>query len=260
MRPSRTGRTEFGRALAFCIGVLALFAVGAAGPYTRGVPAHTKIKTVAIISAIGETFMFEHVRASPFEWIGPPETSFLEISDWGLDDLVTREATAALSGRFSVKPVTYDEAEFDTWTWPMLVRHIRELPLPEDDIDAYVVILRDWRGDEIGNSVHQVAGIGAYWREYRARPKLGVFASYRIVIIDAHNYDILASRAVLTAGGSLPWTPLAPSLWPTTQNNLTEHQTASFRSEVTALIDKTLVQSLLDMGLAGRRLSRAGSN
>jgi len=249
-RPSLKGRIGFARALTVSVGAIALFAFCAAGPYDQKIPSHTNIRTVAIISAIGETFMFEHVSASAFEWIGPPETSFLEISDWGLDDLATREAAAALSSRFSVKPVTYEEADFDTWTWPMLVRHIRELPLPEDNIDAYVLILRDWQGDTIGGSVHQVAGVGAYRRDYAAGPKLGVFASYRIVIVDAHSYDVLASRTVATASGSLPWTPLAPPLWPATQNDLDETRTSVLRHDLTKLIANTLAPALRDMKLS----------
>jgi hypothetical protein len=211
-----------------------------AGPYTQTLPAHTKIKTVAIISAIGETFMFEHVRATPFEWAGSPDTSFFEISDWGVDDLVNREATSVLSKRFSVKPVKYEEADFDTWTWASLLRTIRALPLPEDDIDAYVLILRDWRPDEIGHSVHQVAGLGLYRRDGRA----GTFAAYRIVVVDAHTYEVLASREALSSEGRLPWTPTGPSLWPKTQNDVTDAQKTTLQSGLNALIEMTLVSTL----------------
>ncbi len=210
-----------------------------------------KIKTVGIISAIGDTFMFEHVCASPFEWIGPPETSFLEISDWGLDDLVMREATAALSRRFAVKPVTFEEADFDTWTWSTLVLHLRELPLPLDNIDAYVVILRDWRGDEIGNSVHRLAGVGLYRRDRaKGQPRLGLFASYRIALVDAHTYDIIASRPALKADGNLPWEPVAPSLWPKTQNNLADAQKAILQNNLHRLIEETLGLILKKLALA----------
>jgi hypothetical protein len=225
----------------------AIPALAAAGPYTDHLSPHTNIKTVAIISAIGETFMFEHVRNSSFEWTSPPETSFLEISDWGIDDLVTREAAAALSKSFSVKPATFEEADFDTWTWPTLIRNIRALPLPVDDIDAYVVILRDWRGDEIGNSVHQVAGVGMYRRDVSGAPRLGVFASCRIVIVDAHSYDIIASRPVLANGGKLPWSPVPTSAWPMTENDLTDAQKTTAQSDLTKLVDETLAPALRQM-------------
>jgi hypothetical protein len=49
----------------------------------------------AIISAVGESFAFERVRPSTFEWFAPPDTRYLEISDWKIDDDVTREVTVA---------------------------------------------------------------------------------------------------------------------------------------------------------------------
>jgi hypothetical protein len=230
-RPSLKGRVKCVHPPALIVTILALLLL-------------TNIKTVAIISAVGDTLMFEHVGASPFEWAGPPQTKFLEISDWGIDDLVTREASDVLSKRFSVKPVTFEEANFDTWTWETLTRNIHELPLPVDDIDAYVVILRDWRGDEIGHSVHQVAGLGLYRRDDPPSERLGIFASCRIAIVDAHTYEILASRPVLTAQDRLPWTAAAPSFWPKTQNDLTDAQTAKLRSALNTLIKNTLAPTL----------------
>ena len=247
--PRAEGRS---RALVtICAAILVLFALSGAGPQTQALPAHTKIRTVGIISAIGDTLMFERVSNSWYEWIGPPATSFLEITDWGLDDFVDREATAALSKHFAVKPVSYAEADFDTWSWSSLVRRLRELPLPVDDIDAYVVILRDWRGDEIGNSVHQIAGLGVYRRDYSRRPpRLGVFASYRIAIVDAHSYDILASREALMPDGHLPWAAVAQSLWPRTQNDLTDAQRTALQVDLNKLIDETLKSTLRQLALA----------
>ena len=234
----------FTRKLLFLVFCCALPFSVTAGPYTKSLPSHTKIKTVAIISTIGETFMFEHVRASPFEWIASPDTSFLEISDWGVDDLVNRDASAVLSKRFAVKPVKYEEGDFDTWTWSSLFHTIRELPLPEDDIDAYVLILRDWRPDEIGHSVHEVAGLGMYSRDPVGGARAGIFAAYRIAIIDAHTYEVLASREALTADGRLPWSPTAPSLWSKSQNDMTDAQKATLQSGLSALIEKTLTPTL----------------
>lgn len=215
--------------------------LGAQGQYTTRLPPHTGIKTVGIISAIGELFMFEHVSASPLQWLGPPDASFLEIGDWGVDAGVTREAARALSKTFVVKPVAFEEADFDTWTWPTLLDRIQQLPT--HGVDAYVVILRDWRSDEIGGSAQQIAGLGLYRRD-GDRPRTAVFACYRIAVIDAHNDTILASRAVLASEGKLPWLVIAPSLWPKTQNDLTASQTAILEKDSRALIDETLTPAL----------------
>jgi hypothetical protein len=216
-----------------------------AGVYTKEISPRTNIKTIAIISAIGESFMFEHVAASPLEWLGPPGTSFLEIGDWGLDARVAREAKQALSKKFAVEPVGFEEADFDTWTWPTLLQHIDELH--GHDIDAYVVILRDWRDDAIGGTAHQIAGLGLYRRDTGDRQRIGVFACYRIAVIDAHHDSVLASRRIFTADGKLPWLPIAPALWPETQNDLTAAQTAILQSDTRALIDDTLTPALDEM-------------
>jgi hypothetical protein len=224
--------------------LIALSVSAKAGIYTEEIPPGAGIKTVGIISAIGQTLMFEHVRASPLQWLEPPNTSFLEISDWGLDALVTHEVADILSKKFHVKPVSFEEADFDTWTWPNLLRRIDELPLPMDDIDAYIVILRDWRGDEIGNSLHQLAGLGLYRRDVPGSMRLGVFASYRIVVVDARNTRVLASTAVLTGGGGLPWSPITAALWPKTQNEMTDAQRKAIQADIRTLIEETLRPAL----------------
>ena len=233
-----------------CAALLAAVSLANAGAYTGSISPQAKIKTIGIISAIGDTLMFEHVRASTFEWMGPPDASFLEIADWGIDDLVTRETTAALTKRFTIKPVTFEEADFDSWTYKTLARDIRELPLPDDDIDAYVVILRDWRHDEIGNSVHQVAGLGLYRRDGGGSERLGAYACYRIVIVDARSYGIIASRAALLPNGKLPWTQLSPSLWPRTQNDLSDSENKALQGDLTKLVEETLAPTLRRMGMA----------
>ena len=206
---------------------------------------HTSIKSVAIISAIGETFQFEHIRDAAFEWFAPTDASFLEISDWGLDDFVTHTASAELSKRHKVVPVKYLEGAFDTWTWYTLDRNLRELPPADDDIDAYVVILRDWRGDAIGDSVHRLGGLGFYRRDgANTPPKLGVFASYRIVVVDARTYTILASRPARSAVDTLPWTAAPSTLWPATQNDLSDGQKADLQRDEQKLISDTLASTL----------------
>src|SRR5208337_2467011 len=66
--------------------LLAAAALAAAGPYTTRLSPQDlhHIKTVAVIPVLGNSFLFRHVKNSPFEWLGPPDSHFLEISDWGL--------------------------------------------------------------------------------------------------------------------------------------------------------------------------------
>lgn len=230
--------------------VFAALASGAAGPYSGRLSTDDlrHIKTVAIISAIGHSFLFQHVRDASFEWLGAPESHFLEISDWALDPLVTREVTAALAPHFAIKPAAFEPAYFSTWDVSLLRRSTLDLNA-DPAIDAYVMILRDWRGDDIGHSVHALGGLGLYRRDGK-KPVLAVFASYRIVIVDANTGTVIASRPALTRAGGLPFLPADPKLWPKTPNDLTEVQRAALDADVTKLIAATLPQTLAQMNRA----------
>lgn len=233
-------RVRFFASLQFC----AAICVALQGYEASAAPPADEMRSVAVISAIGETFMFEHVRDRAFEWFGPPDASFLEVSDWGIDDLVVRDATAFLSRRFKVVAAKYQEADFDTWTPFNLTRHIRELPLPDDTVDAYILILRDWRADEIGCSVHDIGGLGLYRRDGSGGAKVGVYAAWRVVIVDAHSDEILASQPAVLAGGRLPWLPAAELVSPNTQNDLSDGEKSILQAGVKTLLQRTFVPTL----------------
>jgi hypothetical protein len=243
---------HFRRSVAAASVLFAALLLSAGGPYTtRLSPLDTRtIKTVAVISALGNTFLFEHVSAKDFEWLGPPDSRFLEVSDWAIDPLIEKAATAALAKRFTVKPIVFRPADFSTWDYSNLKS--AALGLNGDPaIDAYVLILRDWRPDEIGYGVHGLGGLGLYRKDRSSgHPKLGVFASYRIVVVDALTGDTIASHTALLPGDKLPWLPEDAALWPKTPNDLTEPQRAALAAAETKLIEATLLPTLSAMRLA----------
>lgn len=239
------------RQIAAAIGIiLAAFGLGAAGPYSGrlGADELRHIKTVAVVSAVGHSFLFQHVQNHPWEWLGPPDSHFLETSDWALDPLITRETTAALSKQFAVKQIVFEPANFSNLDFAQIRRAALDLNA-DPAIDAYVLILRDWRVDEIGYSVHALGGLGLYRRD-GAHPKFGLFASYRVVVVDAITGDTIASRPAVTRAGKLPFLPVDSSLWPKTQNDLTDAQRATLRADETRLIQATLLRTLEQLGLA----------
>ena len=206
------------------------------------------IKTIAVISALGNTFCFSMSGDTSIEYLGPPDSHFLEISDWKLDALVARDVTAALAKHFTIKPVTFETANFSSWNDTLLRRASLDLN-GDPAIDAYVLILRDWHWDEIGYSVHDLGGLGLYRRD-GVHPKIGIFASYRVVIVDALTGDTIASRAATLGNGALPWLAVAPALWPQTQDDLTDGQRATLLADETKLIEATLLPTLARLNLA----------
>ena len=237
-------------AAAASVFLVALF-LSASGAYTTRLSPldYRTIKTVAVISALGHTFLFERVPAKDFEWLGPPDSHFLEVSDWALDPAIEKTATAALAKRFTVKPIVFRPADFSTWDYANLKS--AALGLNGDPaIDAYVLILRDWRPDEIGYGVHELGGLGLYRKDRSSgHPKLGVFASYRIVVVDALTGDTIASHAAFLPSNALPWLPEDAALWPKTPNELTDAQRTTLAAAETKLIDATLLRTLLQMNL-----------
>lgn len=232
--------------------LLLLVCLSASGPYMGSLspPDLARIRTVAIISAVGESFAFERVRPSTFEWSAPPDTRYLEVSDWKIDDNVTREVTSLLSKRVTIKKVFFQRADFGTWNYAILRQNIFKLN-GDPGIDAYILILRDWHYDAIGHSVHDLQGLGLYRRELPSgeNPE-GIYASYRVVVIDANTGAIFASREASMPDGSLPWTRTPASLWPKTPNDLTDVQQKTLSADLTRLIDDTLPRTLAEIRLS----------
>ena len=230
----------------YTFAALAAFLLSAWAPR----PPHVAIKSIGIIAAVGDTCMFERVTDRPFEWIGPPGASFLEISDWNIDDDVTKTITAALESRYSVQAIAVEDQVFDTWTYDLLSRRVREMPVPETPVDAFLLVLRDWRADAIGGSVHQLGGLGLYRRDLpRGGKRVALFASYRLVLLEPEHGGILVSRAALLPDGSLPSLPVSSSLWPLTQNDLTDVQRDNLHRDFLQLLTQSLPATLQQMGL-----------
>jgi hypothetical protein len=218
----------------------------AAGP--RLAPEQLRhFRTVAVISALGNSFQFERVPDTSFEWLHAPDSRFLETSDWGIDPLVEKTLTENLSRRFKVEPIAYRPADFSTWNATLLRRATLDLN-GDPGIDAYVVVLRDWRHDEIGESVHRLGGLGLYRRDGR-EAKYGVYASYRIVVVDALTGAVLASRAAVLSNGALPWLPAGAALWPKTPNDLSGAQRSILAADEKKLVGATLLRTLIQMNL-----------
>jgi hypothetical protein len=235
-----------GKTKAYTFALCAAFLVTAWAPK----PPHPAIKSIGVIAAVGDTCMFEHVTVAPFQWIGPPRASFLEISDWGIDDAVATAIAALLAPPYNVQTIAIEHQDFDTWTYDTLSRRVRELPVPETAVDAYLLVLRDWNGDAIGGSLHQLGGLGLYRRDLpHGGKRVAVFASYRLVLMEPEHGGIIASRAALLPDRRLPLLPVSSSLWPRTQNELSGSQRETLRRDLLQLLDTTLPSTLRSLGL-----------
>ena len=178
--------------------VLCLAILGAAAAFETRATKLQAIKTVGIISAIGEEMSLTQAGLTGIGNTGQSAS----ISTWGLDELIVQQVTKLLSGRFRVQPVSYRRAAFaairDSAVAP--VNLLRSDPFKElvrsdvapQGLDAYIVITR--ARSKLGNG-RNVEGVGlAQYRTLLADYGL-IHALYEVRVIDGKSFDVIEKRA-----------------------------------------------------------------
>jgi hypothetical protein len=157
------------------------------------------VKTVGIISAIGDQFTLAKGGLT-----GPDDGSRnFSIAAWGLDDLIVRQVTAALSGRFQVQPVTYQRAAFtdikESAIAPVnLVRgdpfkKLVESEVSPQGLDAYIVITK--AKANFGGGNRRLEGVGLITFKTLMDSYSQVYALYEIRVVDGKSFDIIEKMA-----------------------------------------------------------------
>jgi hypothetical protein len=178
-------------ALAVCMGACAMIATGETKLQT--------VKTVGIISAVGGQMT---VATGGLSGLDNSSRSF-PIDSWELDDLIVQRATAALSGRFQVKPVTYNRTAFaivkDSVVAPVnLVRGdpfktLVKTEVSPQGLDAYIVITK--AKSSIGGAGRKVEGVGYITYGTVMESYRQIYALYEIRVIDGKTFDVIEKMA-----------------------------------------------------------------
>jgi hypothetical protein len=210
------------------------------------------VKTVGIISAIGDQFTFAKGGFS-----GPDNTCLsLSISSWGLDDFIVRQTTAALSGRFQVRPLTYNRAAFAaikespikavTLVHGDPFKKLVETEVSPQGLDAYVVITRSKAN--FGSGAHKLEGVGLITYGTLVESYSFAYALYEIRVVDGKTFDIIEKMAAgplddaeVRVGG--PSRPADESLVHCGSPD------EALRKAIVDLIDQSLPEILSDMHL-----------
>lgn len=177
---------------------IASLVLGAAAAFETRATKLQAIKTIGIVSAIGEEMSLTQAGLTAIGNTGQSAS----ISAWGLDELIVQQATKLLSGRFRVQPVSYRRAAFaavrDSAVAP--VNLLRSDPFKEllrsdvapQGLDAYIVITR--ARSKLGNG-RNVEGIGlAQYRTLLADYGL-IHALYEVRVIDGKSFEVIEKRA-----------------------------------------------------------------
>jgi hypothetical protein len=171
---------------------VACIALGAAAAFETRATRLQAIKTVGIVSAIGEEMSLTQAGLTALGNTGQSAS----ISAWGLDEMIVQQATKLLSGRFRVQPVSYRRAAFaairDSAVAP--VNLLRSDPFKElvrsdvapQGLDAYIVITR--ARSRLGS------GRNVQYRTLLADYGL-IHALYEVRVIDGKSFDVIEKRA-----------------------------------------------------------------
>jgi hypothetical protein len=213
------------------------------------------VKTVGIISALGDQFTVAKAG------LASPDSGgrSLPIPSWRLDDLFVQQATAALSARFQVQPVTYDRAAFAAIKESPIkpvelvsgdpIKKLVETGVTPQGLDAYIVITR--ARANFGGGIRKIEGVGLVTYATMMESYSFVYALYEIRVIDGKTFDViekmsaspLDNAAEVRLGG--PSRPADESLL----HNGDSGPDDSLRKAIVDLIDQSLPVTLSDMHL-----------
>src|SRR5258707_1417807 len=218
------------------------------------------VKTVGIISEVGDEMTFARMGLTG---LNNASQSF-PIGSWGLDDLIVQQASAALSGRFQVQPVSYQRAAFaaikDSPVAPVnLVRgdpfkKLLQTEVTPQGLDAYIVITK--AKSNFGNGARKVEGIGFISYGTLLASYSQIHALYEIRVFDGKTFDVIekmaaqpldnAERIGLTGPSRVVDESFSPGAGDPARNE-------NLHGAITDLIARSLPSTLNDMHLADVR-------
>jgi hypothetical protein len=234
----------------FALCLLLLFGTFGAGlgapPKPSGLP------KLGIVSAIGDKLYLRKVGVTVFG----NEAEEMAVDSWRLDDLMIAKVRAVLSGRFDVRPVTYQRAPFASLAErneifarehrPELVR----TAVSPQGLDGYLVITKSQ--SQYGNTNQTLLGLGVVEGGSKLfGTQLYAYANYALGMVDGHNWTIseqavpfLPPRSASEIGGISG--RVDKSLWPASPDAAANQR---LKAALAELIDRSLPCGLQRMRL-----------
>ena len=219
------------------IGLALLMLGGCAARPTMSPQQVAAIKTISIVSAIGDDMMTMDI---PLFGMGASTTNG-PITDLGLDPYLIGQIGDRLKDRFQIIPVSYQSEEFRSGRMKAPIGetiHQRTTlpPAGPAAVDAYIVATT--ANVEIRSAGRHVRGafmtrfttVGGY--EYDA----GVI--YTMTVIDGHDFKTLAHIDVLD------YDAVAASYWADDINKLTPEQRKNLKDELQSQLSSTVRPAL----------------
>jgi len=166
-------------------------------PHEVPAPSGAQIKTVGVISAIGGELHYTD------DGTFAGDSAVYPAQRYGIDRDVVSLVEKALDGRYIVKPVKYDPADFATDKLAFLdiedklgfsdpIGSVIRGKVTPNDLDAYVLVLPSRSAVKYSNKEVEGLGVfrGGWWIHYY----YWVHALYGIAVVDGHTGKLLAWR------------------------------------------------------------------
>jgi hypothetical protein len=240
--------------------LLLLVLLGACAAVDASPPKLDAVKTIGVVSAIGNELTLTKAGLTGFE----NRTQSFSIESWGIDDLIVSRANALLSRRFEVHPVIYQRATFaavegdSTITVVNLLRDdpIKKL-IPAEvsplGLDAYVIITK--AKSKYGSTSRTVAGFGIINHSAVFGSYAQIHALYVVRVIDGHEFNLIEKRSASPLNNTEMFRLAGPSRlvdgsFLPTANDAAQNE--PLKAGITDLIERSLPTTLQDLGLVDR--------
>jgi hypothetical protein len=248
------------RYLNFATIFLVAVSVSGCAMFATGETKLQAVKTVGIISAVGDEMSFARAGLAG---LNNSSQSF-PIGSWGLDDLIVQQATTALSGRFQVQPVSYNRAAFaaikDSPVAPINLargdpfKKLVRTEVSPQGLDAYIVITK--AKSNFGSGGRKVEGIGFITYGTVMESYNQVHALYEIRVVDGKTFDVVEKMTAPPLDDAGPVRIAGPSR--TIDESFSPSSGDPARNEklhgaIADLIVRSLPSTLSDMHLADVR-------
>lgn len=209
------------------------------------------VKSAAVVSLLGDQLQEDNVNV----FLGAStEHSTFPISNWRLDEMVETRVKNLLSQRFTFVNSELDRTALTDVNLLGSDNKLRsDLPVSKsaDDVDLYILILN------IPLPIAEykkTAGPGLY-KFTSFHSSSSVYVHYLILLVDGHTLKIRATALPKTSpdrGVSTPWKLEDVSLWPDQPPMLSPEQEAKVKGDITDMLNNSLDETLLSLGLTGQ--------
>jgi hypothetical protein len=252
---------RFRRCASLATVMLLALSVGACATFANRETKLQAVKTVGIISAVGDQFRFARGGLTGLD----NASQSFPIPEWGLDDMIVKQASAALNGRFQVQPVTYKREAFakierDSAFTPANIigdpfKKLVQTDVMPQGLDAYIVITRA-KSNFGASGGRKVEGIGFLSYGTVMQSYSQIHALYEIRVFDGKSFDVIEKMAApplddsaeLKLGG--PSKTVDESFSPGSSDPAKNER---LRAAITDLVARSLTATLGDLQLAEGR-------